>query len=512
MTDTRVKFQTIIKNQLPDYVRDEFPLLGEFLSQYYISQEFEGAPVDLIQNIDRYIKLNTNATVISSTTLRNSIDEFDTTIDVFSTSGFPEEYGLLKIGNEIITYTGKTDNEFTGCIRGWSGYVSNGSTEDFVFSDTLAEEHESDVVVQNLSSTFLTRFLRKAKYQLLPGLEDTSLFKDLNKNLFIKQSKDFYTSKGTDESFKILFKALYGENVEIIKPAENLLTPSNSLYNITRDMIVEPIAGNIMDIRGYTLYQNSYEDIIFKSYAPVVDVVRVLVSGASTDYYKVSIDAGYNRDLSVDGAEYGSFVSYPKTKLIGDYTTSSTTLDVDSTVGFPNSGELNVVYNDRTIGIVSYTSKALNQFYGISGLTAKVSDNTSVGINTTATVTLNDGSLVEMKIVNVLSELRRGEFVGWVNGEPYYGPYHVHSGRKMVGAVHVSAPHAYIYETKEASLQNPSNYGTSSTTVTKSTVSSVVSSTSGSSSSSSSSSSSYTSPSSGGGGGGSSGGGGGYGY
>ena len=88
MADTRVKFQTIIKNQLPDYVRDEFPLLGEFLSQYYISQEFEGAPIDLIQNIDRYIKLNTNATVISSTTLRNSIDEFDTTIDVFATLDF----------------------------------------------------------------------------------------------------------------------------------------------------------------------------------------------------------------------------------------------------------------------------------------------------------------------------------------------------------------------------------------------------------------------------------------
>jgi len=507
MADTRVKFQTIIKNQLPDYVRDEFPLLGEFLSQYYVSQEFQGAPVDLIQNIDRYIKLNTNATAVSSTTLRSSLDEFDTTITVFSTSGFPGEYGLLKIGNEIITYTGKTDYQFTGCIRGWSGYTSEGTTGDFIFSETLAEEHENNVTVQNLSSTFLTRFLKKAKYQLLPGLEDTTLFKNLNKNLFIKQSKDFYTSKGTDESFKILFKALYGENVEIIKPAENLLTPSNSLYKITRDMIVEPVAGNVMDIRGYTLYQNAYQDLIFKSYAPVVDVERVLVSGASTDYYRVSFDANYNRDINFDGAEYGSFVSYPKTKLIGDYTSSATTLDVDSTVGFPKSGELNVTYNDRTVGIVSYTSKSLNQFYGISGLTANVSDNTSVGINTSATVNLNDGSVVQMKIVNVLSELRTGEFVGWVDGKPYYGPYHIHYGRKMVGAKHVRTPHAFIYDTKEASLANPSNYGVATVTTTQSVVSTVASNTSGSSSSSSSSTSSSVSSS-----GGSSGGGGGYGY
>ena len=44
MTQTRVPFKYIVKNQLPDYVRDEFPLLGEFLSQYYLAQEFQGRP------------------------------------------------------------------------------------------------------------------------------------------------------------------------------------------------------------------------------------------------------------------------------------------------------------------------------------------------------------------------------------------------------------------------------------------------------------------------------------
>ena len=44
--------------------------------------------------------------------------------------------------------------------------------------------------------------------------------------------------------------------------------------------------------------------------------------------------------------------------------------------------------------------------------------------------------------------------VGWVNGNPYYGDFHVHpsTGVKMVGHVHVSTPHATIYNTKEESL------------------------------------------------------------
>ena len=340
MTQTRVPFKYIVKNQLPDYVRDEFPLLGEFLSQYYLAQEFQGAPLDLLQNIDRYIKLNNNANITRSTPLRSDIAATDTTILVNNTNGYPDEYGLIRIDDEIITYTEKNDFSFIGCIRGFQGHVKNTKDDTFVFSESESASHKAEAAVENLSVDFLSRFFRKAKHQFLPGLEDKTLSDKIDKNLFVKQSKDFYTSKGTNQSFEILFKALYGEDVEILKPAENLFTPSQSLYKITRDMIVEPISGNVMDVRGFTMYQNTFNSLIDKAYAPITDVERVIVGGASTDYYRLSFDANYARDLQFDGAEYGEFVAHPKTKIIGDYTTSSTTFDVESTVGFPKSGEL----------------------------------------------------------------------------------------------------------------------------------------------------------------------------
>ena len=34
--------------------------------------------------------------------------------------------------------------------------------------------------------------------------------------------------------------------------------------------------------------------------------------------------------------------------------------------------------------------------------------------------------------------------IGLVNGVPYYGPFHEHEGRKMVGAKHTPFPHAFI--------------------------------------------------------------------
>ena len=58
MAEKRVQFNKIVKSQLPAYVRDEFPLIGEFLTEYYRGQEYQGGPIDLIENIDSYIKLN----------------------------------------------------------------------------------------------------------------------------------------------------------------------------------------------------------------------------------------------------------------------------------------------------------------------------------------------------------------------------------------------------------------------------------------------------------------------
>ena len=61
MSEKRVKLNQIVKNQVPSYVRDDFPLVGEFLSQYYLGQEYQGGPLDLINNIDSYIKVSENS-------------------------------------------------------------------------------------------------------------------------------------------------------------------------------------------------------------------------------------------------------------------------------------------------------------------------------------------------------------------------------------------------------------------------------------------------------------------
>ena len=90
-----------------------------------------------------------------------------------------------------------------------------------------------------------TEFLKKVKNQFAPGFGERELSDDVNQRLFVSRAKDFYQSKGTDESFKILFHALYGEDVEVVKPQDFLFKPSDAQYRVTKDIVVEALSGDL---------------------------------------------------------------------------------------------------------------------------------------------------------------------------------------------------------------------------------------------------------------------------
>ena len=106
----RVKIQSIVESQLPSFVQNDFPLLAEFLQQYYTSQEAPTASADVLQNIDQYVKLVTLTTNADSTQLRVDINQaateipaaFDLSNNLIGTYQFPDRHGLIKIDNEII--------------------------------------------------------------------------------------------------------------------------------------------------------------------------------------------------------------------------------------------------------------------------------------------------------------------------------------------------------------------------------------------------------------------------
>lgn len=388
MIEKRVKIQSVVENQLPDFLRSESQRTGDFLKTYYKSVESQGGPIDLLENIDQYVKVGTYTSIVGFTSITSNVDATALTIDVNSTIGWPDSYGLLKINNEIISYTEKTDTSFTGCIRGFSGitsYRGASGPDELIFESSRANNHTDGSSVINLSSLFLREFLKKLKTQFLPGFENREIFTQINIANFIRQSKDFYTSKGTENSFEILFKSLYGEDVEILKPQENLFRPSDAEYRRVLQLNVDNVVGNISELVSKTIYQEDYQGNI-AAYGSVVDIENIQRNNQQV--YRINIDFNDNKDTITYGSLYGQFFIDSHTKVIDNVSIGSTLINVESTIGFPKKGELFVTYAGGGTGIVSYTSKNISQFLEVSGISDLVSDtqeiyqnNSSYGIN-----------------------------------------------------------------------------------------------------------------------------------
>jgi len=138
MKDNKVKISNILGSLIPDFIENdttagEESLFKQFLTQYYTFEEREYGTTDIAENIAFNKKISTLSemetvrsqiipaagTIVPSKQVRlapiwpetdSEVFAYDNTITVNRGEGFPEKYGLLKIDDEIITYTGKTRN------------------------------------------------------------------------------------------------------------------------------------------------------------------------------------------------------------------------------------------------------------------------------------------------------------------------------------------------------------------------------------------------------------------
>jgi len=380
--ETRVKVQQILESQLPEFILDENPNFSDFLKQYYISQEYQSSVSDLTENIDQYINVDNLVPEVfyDNSYLTSSVGISSQTIYVNTTKGYPEKYGLIKIDSEIITYTGITTNSFTGCIRGFSGitsYHAENNQEDLVFEQTSAENHTKNQYLSNLSTLFLKEFFEKVKYKLVPGLEGVSFTKNLNVGNFIKEARSLYESKGTKESFRILFNVLYGITPTILDLENLLLKPSSSEYIRRQVLVTELISGNPTNLIGQTLYQGygndlgtkDVNDLVPTASGPISEVE--IISRNNKTFYKISLFVGFEDQSLITG----NFVVAGKTKIIGDVGIGVSVITVDSTIGFLPANQGYLVCNGQNI---SYTERTVNQFLGCTGITTSISSTTSI--------------------------------------------------------------------------------------------------------------------------------------
>ena len=412
MARNKVKLSSVVSSQIPLFARESYPIFEELLEAYFDYLESPGQPGDILTNIETYTKLDFVYNWINYVILTEELSIFDNEVSVNTTEGFPEENGLLKIGDEIIFYRTKTSTTFEDCTRGFSGvtnYTDPENSDHLVFEESSASEHGIGSDVVNLNSLLLDEFLQKIKLQFAPGFENIEINQNIDQTLFIKQAKDFYESKGTDNSFIILFKALYGaSSTKVFRPRDFLLTPSIADYRKTLDLTVESYLGDPLQIVNRVLYQDQ-DGTLPRAYGTVT-ACKAFVKNETATYYKISLDYGYNKDIGFTGTVFGDFTIHHQTPTLSKVSIGASVITVDSTIGFPDDGELIVLFegqtaDDDTWMLLNYESTNANQFLGVTNVSREIDEGAFVSINAYVYSYDNEGEEVRMRVTGVLTDL-----------------------------------------------------------------------------------------------------------
>ncbi len=99
----------------------------------------------------------------------------DTTIQVASTlGGFPATYGVLSIEDELVIYSGKTGNSFTGCTRGTLGssaigHASGVAVTALMVAGGLQRLQEAVIAIERAPGTSAAFAIVAASREIIAG-------------------------------------------------------------------------------------------------------------------------------------------------------------------------------------------------------------------------------------------------------------------------------------------------------------------------------------------------------
>jgi len=384
MATIKKKISTLVERQLPEFISSEYPKFASFLQKYYEQLELDGQPLDIIQNLSKYNDIDTyeKDLLSESSVLTNNLSATDTTIVVNDTYPFPKANGYVMIDDEIIFYESKTATTFVNCTRNVSGTMKLGDLyNQSSFKTVATADFDKGVVhlqgarVSNISNLFLYAFVKNFEAQYLASFPEESLKPEVDKRTLIKNIKQFYRAKGTDQSIEFIFNSIVAQDTtdipSVYYPKENTLKTSTAdwinNYGLKVKILSNISGDEITSLIGQRLIQEEdiYNPSVRNSFA-VIDNIRFLGNYDGESIYELIL-----APETVVGEFFVAQKSYLTKRLLPSATNGSR-INVFSATGWRNTkgkiliGDEIFVFKDKTVNQFEIESRSGNGDYPVN--------------------------------------------------------------------------------------------------------------------------------------------------
>jgi len=119
---------------------------------------------------------------------------------------------------------------------------------------------------------------------------------EANQRLLLKNLRELYQAKSTEEAFKFIFKALFNEDIEIITPSDNILRVSDGRWTVDTVMRVQA-PDNIFDavgqqIRGLQSNSTAFINGVTRERVTSIEVSNLFLNDVSGTFFDTEIVRG----------------------------------------------------------------------------------------------------------------------------------------------------------------------------------------------------------------------------
>lgn len=160
--------------------------------------------------------------------------------------------------------------------------------------------------IRSLDNT-LDEFVYKFKKELSALFPSSSLE---DERFILKRIREFYKARGSEESFKFLFRAFFNKDAEIFYPSKQILRASAGQWIQEKSIFVKANSGK-------ELFDLSGKIITIIAARKQIDVYSPRVRLYRDGIYEVFIDRAYTTDIAIDedvqlnGVSYGTIMPCP---------------------------------------------------------------------------------------------------------------------------------------------------------------------------------------------------------
>lgn len=138
----------------------------------------------------------------------------------------------------------------------------------------------------------LDEFIQLIKYEIAPDIPTTNRF-------FLSNAKNFHLSRGSEESYRALFRLLLKKEIEILYPSEKMLRVSDGQWQQDISFFIRVKRGNPYDLQNDFLYIDSISQIPAKRRHKVF-VKKIQQVETALNVYEVFISRNYFGKLEID--------------------------------------------------------------------------------------------------------------------------------------------------------------------------------------------------------------------